>query len=71
MAAAGETGQELPRLVLSHLIPYDALVAAPRAGVSSAAETKRLYRAFIEARARMMERAMQALAKGHASVGDN
>lgn len=71
VAAAGETGQELPRLVLSHRIPYDALVAAPGAGVSSAAETKRLYRAFIEARARMMHRAMQALAEGQGSVVDD
>lgn len=69
--AAGQTDQELPRLVLSHRIPYDALVAAPRAGVSSAAETKRLYRAFIEARAEMMHRAMEALATGQASVVDD
>lgn len=70
-AANGETGDELPRLVASHRIPYDALVAAPKAGAPRAAEVERLYRAFIEARARMMHRAMEALAKGQGSVVDD
>ena len=70
-AANGATGDELPRLVASHRIPYGALVAAPRAGAPRAAETKRLYRAFIAERARMMHRAMEALAKGQASVADD
>lgn len=61
-AAGRAAGDELPRLVASHRIPYGALVAAPRAGAPRAAETQRLYRAFIEARARMMRRAMEALA---------
>lgn len=70
-AANGATGDELPRLVESHRIPYEALVAAPRADAPPAAEVERLYRAFIRARARMMHRAMVALAKGQASVGDD
>lgn len=65
-AAEGATGDELPRLVASQRIPYGALVAAPRAGAPGAAETQRLYRAFIEARARMMRRAMEALATAEA-----
>ena len=65
-AAGRAAGEELPRLVASHRIPYDALVAAPRAGAPRAAETQRLYRAFIEARARMMRRAMEALATAEA-----
>lgn len=70
-AASGATGDELPKLVESHRIPYGALVAAPRAGAPHAAEVERLYRAFIEARARMMHRAMQALEKGQGSVVDD
>lgn len=70
-AASGETGRELPQLVLSHQIPHDALVASPRAGAPRGAEVQRLYHAFIAARARMMHRAMEALAKGQASVADD
>lgn len=70
-AANGATGDELPRLVESHRIPYEALVAAPRADAPAAAEVERLYRAFIGARARMMHRAMVALAKGQGSVRDD
>lgn len=70
-AANGATEDELPRLVASHRIPYEALVAAPKAGARRATEVERLYRAFIAERARMMHRAMEALAKGQASVADD
>lgn len=67
-AANGEAGRELPQLVHSHQIPYRPLVEPPRPGIPQAAEVQRLYRAFIEARAKMLARAMKDLVGGQATV---
>ena len=63
-AANGEAHEELPRLVESHRIPYAALVAKPRSGGPRGADVETRYRKFIEARAEMMETAMNALIAG-------
>ena len=68
LAANGEAGRELPQLVASNQIPYDALVAAPRPDDPLEVEVARLYRAFIKTRAQMMERAMKSLTDGKATL---
>lgn len=70
-AANGEAHEELPRLVESHRIPYAALVAKPRSGGPRGASVETRYRKFIEARAEMMETAMNALIAGKATLTDD
>lgn len=69
-AANGKAGEELPRLVESHRIPYADLVAKPRIGTATASDVASRYRQFIRARAKMIGRAMKDLIDGNATLTD-
>ena len=58
------SGCELRELVETHVIPFDELSSEPKGNNSENPDVERIYREYIKARARMMEKVIKKLVNG-------